>query len=148
MLPAQFGDLMTSGDLSVSAQVDGGTWVSASTADNTHVLIDNAPVPSKAVVKVNVRIDFASTSTNVTQDRLVGLAFDVSLTQGALVLAPTTGGGHGHGGVSAPGSLPNTGNDVSPLTIILGALLCAVGAGLALLGQRREARKEREPSHA
>lgn len=149
MLPAQFGDLMTSGDLSVSAQVDGGTWVSASTADNTHVLIDNATVPSGAVVKVNVRIDFASTSTNATQDRLVGLAFDVSLTQGALVLAPTTGGGgHGHGGVSAPGSLPNTGNDVSPLTIIFGALLLAVGAGLALFGQRREARKEGEMSHA
>ncbi len=148
MLPAQYGDLMASGDLTVSAQVDGGTWVGATTADNSHFLITNASVPGKAVRKINVRVDFASTSSNATQDRVVGLAFDVALTQGALVLAPTSGGGHGHGGVSAPGSLPNTGNDVSPLTIVLGAFLCALGVGLALLGQRREARKEREPSHA
>ena len=138
MLPAQFGDLMRSGDLTVSAEVDGGTWVGATSADNSHFLITSAPVPAKAVRKVNVRIDFASTSSNATQNRRLGLAFDVALTQSkAIVLAPTQGG-HGNGaGGKNPNSLPNTGNDVSPLTIALGALLCALGAGLAVLGQRR-----------
>jgi LPXTG-motif cell wall-anchored protein len=150
MLPAQFGDLMKSGDLTVSAQVDGGTWTGATSADNSHFLIANASVPGKAVRKINVRIDFSSGSTNATQDRQFGLAFDVVLSQaGTVVLAPTQGGAGGHGPKNhQPGLLPNTGNDVSPLTIIFGALLCALGAGLALLGQRREARKEREPSHA
>src|SRR3954451_20332829 len=59
MLPAQFGDLMASGDLTVSAQLDGGTWVGASSADNSHFLITNASVPGKAVRKINVRVDFA-----------------------------------------------------------------------------------------
>jgi preprotein translocase subunit SecG len=150
LLPAQYGDLMASGDITVSAQVDGGAWVSATTADNTHVLVDNAAVPGKAVRKINVRVAFAAGATNATQDRVVGLAFDVSLTQGALVLAPTTGGGHGNGGVSPPGSLPGTGNDLSPLTIVLGVLLCALGAGLAVISQRvsDNKQKKREISHA
>jgi LPXTG-motif cell wall-anchored protein len=149
MRPAQCGYLMACGALTVSAQVDGGTWVSATSADNSHFLVTNASVPGKAVRKVNVRIDFAATADNATQDRQVGLAFDVSLTQGrAIVLAPTQGGGNGGPKNHHPGSLPNTGNDLSPIAIVLGVLMCALGAGLALLGQRREARKEREMSHA
>ena len=150
MLPAQFGDLMASGDLTVSAQVDGGTWVGATTADNSHFLITNASVPGKAVRKINVRIDFAASSGNATQDRQVGLAFDVNLTQGrAIVLAPTQGGGHGGPKDNHPGSLPNTGNDVSPLMILLAALLCAGGAALALVSQRTpDTTKERDSSHA
>jgi len=149
MLPAQFGDLMASGDLTVSAQVDGGTWVGATSADNSHFLITNASVPGKAVRKINVRIDFAAASGNATQDRVVGLAFDVSLTQGrAVVLAPTQGNGHGPKS-NHPGSLPNTGNDVSPLMILLAVLLFLGGAALALLSQRpRHTTKEEENSHA
>jgi len=149
MLPAQFGDLMASGALTVSAQVDGGTWVGANSADNSHFLITNASVPGKAVRKINVRIDFAAASGNATQDSVVGLAFDVSLTQGrAVVLAPTQGSGHGPKS-NHPGSLPNTGNDVSPLMILLAVLLFLGGAALALLSQRpRHTTKEEENSHA
>ncbi|MGY2874992.1 LPXTG-motif cell wall-anchored protein [Marmoricola sp. URHA0025 HA25] len=146
MLPAQFGDLMTSGALTVSAQVDGGTWVSATSADNSHFLITNASVPGKAVRKINVRIAFAASAGNATQDREVGLAFDVSLTQGrAIVLAPHAGNG---GPKHHPGSLPNTGNDVSPSTIALAALMCLLGAALALVGQRTSNHKKKEDSHA
>ena len=149
MLPAQYGDLMKSGDLTVSGQVDGGTWVGATSADNSHFLITSAPVPGKAVRKINIRIDFAGSSSNATQNRQVGLAFDVALTQAkAIVLAPTQGGGHGSGaGGKNPNSLPNTGNDVSPLMILLAVLLCAGGAALAVLSQR-DGTKERETSHA
>ena len=149
MLPAQYGDLMKSGDLTVSGQVDGGTWVGATSADNSHFLITSAPVPGKAVRKINIRIDMTGSSSNATQDRQVGLAFDVALTQGkAIVLAPTQGGGHGHGtGGKDPNALPKTGNDVSPLMILLAVLLCAGGAALAVLSQR-DGTKEREISHA
>ena len=80
----------------------------------------------------------------------MGLAFDVNLSQGAVVLAPT-GGGAGNGPTHHhnPGSLPNTGNDLSPSTLLLAVLLCASGAGLALLSQRNsDPTKEKETSHA
>ena len=155
MLPAQFGDLMASGDLTVSAQVDGGSFVGATSADNSHSLIVDAAVPAGAVRKINVRIDFNPLSGNTTENRQVGLAFDVNLSQaGTVVLAPTTGnGGSGSGGpkhhAHHPGLLPGTGNDVSLSMILLAALLCVGGAGLALFSQRpRNATKEKEDSHA
>ena len=150
MLPARYGDLMAGGDLTVSAQVDGGTWMSTNSADSSHILIAGSAVPAGAVRKINVRIDFNPASTNATQDRQVGLAFDVNLSQGAVVLAPT-GGGAGNGPTHHhnPGSLPNTGNDLSPSTLLLAVLLCASGAGLALLSQRNsDPTKEKETSHA
>lgn len=151
MLPAQFGDLMKSGDLTVSAQVDGGAWTGATSADNSHFLIASAPVPGKAVRKINVRIDLSAGSTDATQDRQLGLAFDVALSQaGVAVLAPTQGGSGGHGPKSHhPGLLPNTGDDVSPRTILLAALLCVGGAALAVASQRTPgATKKKEESHA
>ncbi len=150
MLAPAVHDLIDSGDLTVSAKFENKPFVSVTTA-GAHTLVDSVTVPPKGIRKITIRVDFKPTSPNATQDKVLDLRFKVTLSQrGADVSGPQTGGGNGHGngGVSAPGSLPSTGNDVSPLTIILGALLCAAGAGLALFGQRREARKEGEPSHA
>lgn len=137
------------------------------------------PGKAERRIDVRLSFPYGSANDNATQDQHLGLTFNVSLTQtgGGVTLAPAHGedaqaGGHGsaggaasgpqmaagatgshhagqHAGVDTPNSLPETGSNVSPLMILLAALLCAGGAALALFSQRpTDVSKERESSHA
>jgi LPXTG-motif cell wall-anchored protein len=151
MLAPAVHDLIDSGDLTVSAQFENKPFVSVTTA-GAHTLVDAVTVPPKGVRKITIRVAFDPTSPNSTEDKLLDLRFGVTLTQrGSAVSPPQTGTGHGNGGtgVSAPGGLPNTGSDTSPLMLLLAVLLCVGGAALAVVSQRTtHATKAKEEAHA
>lgn len=132
MLASQVTELIDSGDLTVSAQVDGGDWVGVTTA-GPHALITDEPVPAGAVRRINVRVDFDPASTNPTQDQRLDLRFNVALTQDTSVAPPTNPGGDGDGDGNGNGGsdLPNTGSGVRLWMILVGGLSIALGVVVA-----------------
>jgi LPXTG-motif cell wall-anchored protein len=136
--------LIQTGDLTIGARVDGGAYVDATTAGD-HLLVDQVPVASGTIKKIDVRVTFDPASTNQSQLRQLDLRFAVQLSQDTSVLPPTKGGGTGHGHghtggggtVSGPGGLPGTGSDVTPLMLAAGAGLVALGLFLIGVARRR-----------
>lgn len=144
-------DLISSGEISVSAQLDGGAFTSVDTAGE-HLLIDRAQLASGVVHKVTVRVDFDSTAVNPSQQRELDLRFSATLSQDASVLPPTDGGNGGNGGsVAGPeagGDLPNTGTAISLTFVLLAALLLAAGVGLVGYSRRNPIFLEERYDHA
>lgn len=107
MLATQGGALAASG-VTVQARADSGAWVGAAVPGNQVALLSNAPMPGKAVRKIDVRVTFpyGTAADNASQDRKLGLNFNVTLTQtgGGVTLAPTGGSsGGGSGPTSSTG---------------------------------------------
>ncbi|RNL64143.1 LPXTG cell wall anchor domain-containing protein [Nocardioides marmoriginsengisoli] len=144
LLTGPVEDLINSGDLTISAQLDGGPFTGALTA-GSHLLLDNLPVDAGTVHEVTVKIDFDPQSANPTQSQRLDFRFDVTLSQDASVLPPTDGG-DGDGG-DGGGGLPDTGTVVSPFMLLFAVLLCAAGAGLVGYSRRRYTALEERPSH-
>ncbi|MFL6154749.1 MAG: LPXTG cell wall anchor domain-containing protein [Marmoricola sp.] len=156
MLTGPVETLIASGDLTVGARVDGGAFTDATTA-GSHLLVDQVPVASGAVRKVDVRVSFDPASTNETQDLRLDLNFRVQLSQDSSVSTPGDGGtgsgsnpgngngsgsGNGSGGTGSSGSgnLPDTGSSFSPMLLAEAVLL--VAAGFLLVGFSRRRRQE------
>jgi LPXTG-motif cell wall-anchored protein len=146
MQAAEVTDLIETGDLTVSARVDGGAWNGVTTA-GPHDLITDESVPAGAVRKVEVKVDFDPASDNQSEEKVLDLGFTVSLHQAAEVSGPGNGNNGGNGGSnngsgnngSGNGSLPNTGSDIRPWMFLVSGLSIAFGVILA----RRASTKER-----
>jgi uncharacterized membrane protein YgcG len=153
MLTGPVEALIDTGDLTIGARVDGGAYTEA-TAAGSHLLVDQIPVASGAMRRIDVRVAFDPTSGNDSQLKAMDLRFQVQLSQDASVLPPnggSTGGpSGGTGGVSAPGGagssgsggsggsssgLPGTGSTITPA--LLGAAVLLVSGGFLLVGLSR-----------
>lgn len=143
--------LIATGDLKVSAKVGNGPYSSAETT-GSHLLVNQVFVPSGAVRKVNVKIDFDPASSNQSQLLRLDFHFNVTLSQDASAVQPPTGnggngngdGGNGNGASGGHGTgLPGTGTTLEPWMLLVGAGL--VGSGLGLIGAARRRGHTEDP---
>ncbi|MGA8987300.1 hypothetical protein [Aeromicrobium sp.] len=124
LLGDHVGDLLDSGDLTVTASA-GGTSGST-TSDRQRRLITLTEVAADEVVPVVVSIDFAFSSPNDTQLRSTDLSFRINLSQTSAVLDDGDG--------RPNGPLPDTGG--LPLWIFaFGSIL--LGTGVAIVSRPR-----------
>ncbi len=147
LLGGSVQSLMSSGDLTVSARVDAGSYHAVS-ATGDHVLLKAVPTAAGAHHKITVKVDFAASSQNPTQNQRFDFRVRVGLAQ-ATGTGQGNGNGHhgngngngsGQGGADGSGSgLPNTGADVSPLALYLALGLCLGGSVLIVRSRRRSA---------
>ena len=135
--------LIDTGDLKISAKVGNGDYTAAGTA-GSHRLINQVPVPSGAVRKISVKVDFDPASTNQSQRLRLDFHFNVDLSQDtSVVQPPTDNGGNGNGGNGANGNggngngLPGTGTTIEPWMLLVGAGLVASGLGMIGAARRR-----------
>lgn len=139
MLATAVTDLIDTGDLTVSARVDGGAWTGVKTS-GPHALVAGEDVPAGAIRKVDVKVDFAPASANDSQEKVLDLRFTVSLHQGSSVSGPSGGSGSGNG--SGPGhggnGLPNTGSDIHLWMLLVGGFSIALGVFLARISSPTE----------
>jgi len=125
-------NLMASGDLTISARVDGGP-ARAVSRTGTHALVRDVRVAPGNTHRITVRVALAADSRNPTQAERFDFHFAVRLTQAA---GNGNGNGHHHG---QDNGLPNTGADISPLAILLALGLCVGGTALVAGSRRRPA---------
>lgn len=146
MLTGPVESLIDTGDLTVSAKVDDGDYTSASTSGPRR-LVNQVSVAPGEEREVTVKVDVDPESPNASQDLKLDLDFRVSLTQDTTAVQPPSNGGGGNGGVAGPGDdLPDTGTVVTPVMLLLAALLVASGIGFVGFARRRTTRLEERPS--
>lgn len=123
------GDLLDSGDLTITASAGGET---GSTTDGAERRLITLPaVEPDEVVPVTISVDFDFSSPNDTQLRSTDLSFRINLSQTSAVL----GEGEEADDDNGNGLLPDTGAQ-TPLWLAALAAIC-IGSGAALISRRR-----------
>lgn len=140
ILSSQFGDLLDSGDLHITARGGGGDWTDVSDGAQ-HRLLSATDVAEGEVAEIKVDVSFDAASNNSTQLRAADLNFRVTLSE-SLPVNPTGlgdndgGDGEGAGDNNDVMGLPGTGAMDVRWFLTIGAIL--VGVGLAFVSRRRE----------
>ncbi|MEO6606134.1 MAG: LPXTG cell wall anchor domain-containing protein [Aeromicrobium sp.] len=124
LLGDHVGQLLDSGDLTVSATGGGGAFTPASNGDEQLLLLSEG-IEGGDVVPVQVKVDFSYSSPNDTQLTSTDLNFRVTLTQTADV-SPGDG---------STGALPDTGSPDITWIGLFGSIL--LGTGVAIVSRRR-----------
>ncbi|MBC7595092.1 MAG: LPXTG cell wall anchor domain-containing protein [Kineosporiaceae bacterium] len=132
LLGNHIGDLLESGDVTVTATGGGGA-VSPVSNGNEQLLLLASGITGGEVVPVHVTVDFNESSPNDTQMRSTDLNFRISLTQSSIT-PQGNGGGNGNNGSASP--LPNTGAPNITWIVALGSIL--LGTGIAIVSRRRQ----------
>lgn len=146
VIAGRAGELIDSGDLSITAMGGGGTWQTINDGGQ-HRLLTALDLADGKVARIMVKVDFDASSLGDTQLESAPLKFVVTLSRAASLIGdggtggaePGSGGGKGSGSAGVLGLLPDTG---APgfRWVALAAILLGCGSAL-LIDDQRERRR-------
>lgn len=138
ILGDHMGELLDSGDITITASGGGGVSSPVTNGDEQLLLLASG-IDGGETVPVNVTVDFNFDSPNATQYLSTDMNFRVTLTQSSTT-PPDNGGGNGgngggNGNGNSAGPLPNTGAPNIIWIVALGSIL--LGTGVAITSRSR-----------